>query len=325
MKKNNILITGGEGFIGCILSKFLLDIGYNIFVIDDNRSSVCKNLPNIHYYKFSVQDRIALKLLFSKYSFDGIFHLAASAYVSESVKEPISYFDNNLSSTISLLEVLSSSDFECPIIFSSSCAVYGDTKKNIKETDKTSPINPYGMSKLMCEDIINEYCKRYNSTAIFLRFFNVAGADNINNLGEIHNPETHIIPLLLKSCFGDENLKIYGTKFATPDGSAVRDYIHVLDLVNAMYKSLLYANTIKGAESLNLGDGVGSSIFELINYIKRMGLNPKFELCDNRPGDPPFLSANNSKAKKILNWRPKYNVEETINDAHKFFLNNNMY
>ncbi len=323
--KEKVLVTGGEGYIGNVLSNNLSILGYDVTVIDDNRTSFRKNLNGITYFKYPLQDRGALGKLFSEQTFDAIFHLAASAYVRESVEDPVSYFDNNLSSTISLIDGLKKSRQFCPIIFSSSCAVYGECVEPISEEMITKPINPYGMSKLMCEQIITEFCNRYNTSAVFLRFFNVAGADTVNNLGEQHEPETHVIPLLLRAGAMHKKFNVYGTNYETSDGTAVRDFIHVLDLVDGLYKSLLYCLNRKGIHIFNLGDGKGSSLLELIKIVKSIGLNPDITFHEKRQGDPPKLLANNSKAKLVLGWKPKYNVNECIEDAHNFFLKNNLY
>lgn len=234
-----------------------------------------------------------------------IIHFAASSYVGESVLNPLKYYSNNVTSTISLLKAMEQTRIK-NLVFSSTCSTYGlPTTSIISENHPQTPINPYGHSKLLCENIIATLVKISALNCITLRYFNAAGADPESEIGELHNPETHIIPLAIQAALHGSTLNINGSDFETPDGTAIRDYIHVNDLADAHIKALnLLLQTGKSC-SINLGTGKGTSILEIIDNLEILGLKAKIMFQNRREGDPPILVANPSKALTELDWYPK--------------------
>jgi UDP-glucose 4-epimerase len=235
-------------------------------------------------------------------------HFAAFIEVGESVKNPLKYYLNNTVSTLNLLKTMIETNVN-RFIFSSTAAVYGIPENiPIKESEPINPINPYGSSKAVVERMLKEFSQAYGLKYVSLRYFNAAGADESGLIGESHNPETHLIPLILKTAKGErESIKIFGTDYPTPDGTCIRDYIHVTDLAEAHYLSLQYL--MDGAESnvFNCGYGHGYSVKEVIDTCKKVtGIDFKVEETERRPGDPPILVADAEKIKKTLNWKPKY-------------------
>jgi UDP-glucose-4-epimerase GalE len=320
----NILVTGGAGYIGSQTCKELHSSGYYPIIFDNLSTG------NLWSVKWGVlvrgelidTDKIIKTIIDKK--IEAIIHFAASAYVSESMKYPIKYFENNISSTISLLKAMRETGLK-KIVFSSSCAVYGTPiDLPILETFNTNPINPYGESKLITENILKWLGEIENINWIALRYFNASGADPDGEIGECHEPETHIIPLLIKSSLpGNYKIKIYGNDLNTPDGTAIRDYIHVKDLALAHIAALkkLEYETIK--KPINLGTGVGISIKELITLIEKVSnLKVRYEIYPKREGDPSTLIASCNKAKELLNWSPKFsNIENIIYDSYNWEKN----
>jgi UDP-glucose-4-epimerase GalE len=302
---NNIIVTGGAGYIGAHCCKYLKSIGFNPITYDN------LSRGNRDFVKWGdliigdIGDKFFLRKVLNHYKPQAVIHFAAFAYVSESVEFPNLYYKNNVLNSITLID-------ECRLagiknfIFSSSCAVYGSTNcMKIKETDLLNPINPYGRSKLMVEEILEDYAKIFNFNSISLRYFNASGASKDLDIGENHNPETHLIPnVILTALKLKETLKIYGYKFKTIDGTAVRDYVHVDDLAIAHAKALLYLLSINEygkSFKFNLGTGLGTSVLEIINLTQEL-LNTKInvEYCDPRNGDPEILIADPSSAKHAL-------------------------
>ena len=309
-----ILVCGGAGYIGSHINKLLNSQGYQTVVFD--------NLGNGHKEAVkwgelvvgdmsNIQD---LEELFSKYAFDAVFHFAAYAYVGESVDNPEKYYYNNVANTLNLLRVMKKHKVN-RIIFSSSCATYGIPHKvPITENMEQKPINPYGASKLMVERILKDYHYAYGLEYVILRYFNAAGGDPDSEIGESHDPETHIIPLVLAAA-GDEkkNVKVFGTDYDTKDGSCIRDYIHVSDLATAHLLALKYLENGGNPDSFNLGNEVGVSVLEIIEAVKRVtGRTVNVIMTDRRAGDPAILVGSSEKAKEVLGWTPKYADIDTI-------------
>ena len=249
-------------------------------------------------------------------------HFCAYIEVGESVIDPQKYYINNVSNTITLLKVMLKNNVK-KFIFSSTAAVYGMPERiPIKEDDPKNPINPYGRSKWMVEQILEDYDKSYGLKSIRFRYFNAAGADEDAEIGEAHNPETHLIPLILDAALGvREDIKIFGTDYDTKDGTCIRDFIHVNDLADAHIKGLEYL--LDGGETgyFNLGSGEGYSVREVIETVKRVTKKDfKVVETDRRPGDPPYLIADSEKARSKLNWSPKYSLEEIIKTALKWHI-----
>ncbi len=265
-----------------------------------------------------------LKKLFSQHPIDAVMHFAAYAYVGESVQEPLKYYENNLRNTIELLHAVVENEIQY-FIFSSTCATYGNPQKiPIDEKHPQNPINPYGKTKRMIEEILEDYGSAYGLKSTSLRYFNAAGADPEGDIGEDHNPETHLIPLVLDVAVAKrESIKVFGTDYQTPDGTCIRDYIHVTDLAEAHILAL--QRLMDGAESsyYNLGTGHGFSVLEVIERARQItGKNILAENTDRRPGDPPVLVASNEKAISELGWNPVYaDLDDIIGTAWRWHQN----
>ncbi len=320
-----ILVTGGAGYIGSHTSKLLYQSGYDPICLD-NLSTGHKEF--VKWGPLEVGEiqntKFVIKVL-KKYKPIAVIHFAGSAYVGESVKDPIKYYNNNVGGTLSLLNAMQITNIR-NIVFSSTCATYGIPNANvIDENHPQIPINPYGESKLIVEKILSDLGKQKKISQISLRYFNAAGADKDGEIGEWHNPETHLIPLAILSALPGNILKVFGKDFPTPDGTPVRDYIHVEDLASAHIKALelIIGNQI--SDFINLGTGKGYSVKEIILELKELGLSVNFEFASRRDGDPPFLIANPLKAKSILNWEASYqNISDILKTAiswHKIHSN----
>jgi UDP-glucose-4-epimerase GalE len=311
-----ILVTGGAGYIGSHTSKKLAEHGLEP-VCYDNLSTGHRESVKWGPFEFGdLHDTHNLINVLNKYEPIGVIHFAASAYVGESVEDPFKYYRNNVGGTLSLLEAMQKTNTS-KIVFSSTCATYGMPNLNlIDETCAQNPINPYGQSKLMIEKILIDLAARNKISQISLRYFNAAGADKDKEIGEKHNPETHLIPLAIRSAFGGNELKVFGTDFSTPDGTAVRDYIHVEDLAEAHIKAIKLLQSGLQSECINLGTGSGFSVQEIIKSLQGLGLNVKFKNTTRRDGDPAYLVADAKKANRILNWKPvSSNINSILSSA----------
>ena len=320
MKK--ILVTGGAGYIGSHACKLVAKSGYEPICFDNLSTGYRDFVRWGPLIEGDLRDTSSLKETFQKFKPAAVIHFAGSSLVGESVQDPLKYFDNNVSGTISLLNVMKDSGIR-NIVFSSTCATYGaDSSSPIDESFPQNPINPYGMSKLMIERILNNLSSTKEISHVSLRYFNAAGADKDNEIGESHDPETHLIPLAINSALGGEELKIFGNDFPTKDGTAVRDYIHVEDLAAAHIKALEYLINGGKSDFINLGTGEGYSIKEILNILKDLGLNPHTINSPRREGDPAVLVANAAKAMKVLNWAPNYNIRQILASAKKWHSKN---
>ncbi len=318
-----ILVTGGAGYVGSHTCKLLASQGHTPVVVD--------NLVYGHewavrwgpFYKIDIFEKEKIIEILKKEKIEAVLHFAAFAYVGESVKNPYKYYYNNVLGTMSLLEAMKESGVS-KIVFSSTCATYGEPEVvPIPETCKQSPINPYGHSKLMVETILQDYVRAYGFSAICLRYFNACGADVDFQIGEAHDPETHLIPLALQAVYEDnKQLTIFGTDYATEDGTCIRDYIHVTDLASAHILALSRLQQGGIFEAFNVGTGKGLSVFQIISAIEKISQRKvKKILGSRRQGDPPKLIANGERAFKDLGWSPKFSdVENIVATAHGWYV-----
>ena len=314
MSKINILVVGGAGYIGSHMCKYLSKNNYQPIVLDSlvyGHAQAVKWGPLI---KGSVQNTDLLKKIFAEYNIAVVMHFAAFTYVGESVENPGKYYNNNVAATISLLDEMVNSNIS-NFIFSSSCAAYGNPVEiPITENHPQNPINPYGRTKLMVEQILDDYENAYGMKSVSLRYFNAAGADPDKELGEDHQPETHLIPLVLQTALGQkENIHIFGNNYPTTDGTCIRDYIHINDLAQAHLLALeRLLNNLPGGK-YNLGNGNGYSVKEVIETACQItGRNIPLQITDRRAGDTAILIGSSKKAVKELGWKPKYPDLNTI-------------
>jgi len=314
----HVLVTGGAGYIGSHTAKFLAQAGLEPVVVDNlqrgHRAAV-KWGPLI---EADVADRTAIESVLDKYRIHAVFHFAAFAYVGESMQAPGLYFRNNVAGTLNLLEAMRARGVG-KIVFSSTCATYGDPLRiPIDEDHPQSPVNPYGESKLMVERLLHWFGVAYDLRWIALRYFNAAGADPDGELGEEHHPETHLIPLALDAAIDpDQALQIYGNDYDTPDGTAIRDYLHVTDLASAHLAAMRYLDAGGASTAFNLGTGRGYSVREVAAMVERVsGRKLRVQEVGRRAGDPPCLIADAKKSAALLDWRPEHSdLQEIVQTA----------
>jgi len=314
MNSKTILVTGGAGYIGSHTVKALESEGFRVVIYDNLTTGHREFAKNRLFIQGDVGDKALISKTLEEYGVDMVIHFAANAYVGESVINPMKYYTNNIVKGVSFLNALVESGVK-KIVFSSSCATYGiPDKVPISEDTIQSPINPYGHTKLMFEQILHDYDNAYGLKSISLRYFNAAGADEDGDVGEWHNPETHVIPLLLQTAAGIRNhFAIFGTDFQTPDGTCIRDYIHVTDLANAHVSAVKHLLQTNKSDVFNLGTGCGVSVRELIETAKKVtGKEIHVIESERRPGDPAVLVADSRKAKEILHWEAKHSSIENI-------------
>lgn len=314
----NILIAGGAGYIGSHTVKYLLKNNYNAVVVDNLVYGHREAVLTDNFEQIDLADKVALDKVFKKYKIDAVIHFAAFTYVGESVTNPQKYYRNNVVNTLNLLDTMIENGVK-NIVFSSTCATYGNPQYiPMDEKHPQNPINPYGKTKLMIEQIMADYEIAYGLKYAALRYFNAAGADAQGDLGEDHNPETHLIPLVLKAIKGEiPDIKVFGTDYDTADGTCIRDYIHVEDLADAHMKAVEKLFETQKSYCINLGTGIGTSVKEIINAAEKVtGKKVPLVYDSRRAGDPAKLCASNQKAKEILNWAPKYtDIHEIIATA----------
>lgn len=321
-----ILVLGGAGYIGSHTVKELCDAGENVVVADclatGHKEAVNKKA---RFYKGDIRDGAFLDEIFTKEKIDVVMHFCAFSLVGESVVDPIKYYDNNMGGAIMLLKKMHEHGLN-KIVFSSTAAVYGEPERvPIMENDKTEPTNPYGETKLSMEKMFKWASKAYGINFVSLRYFNASGADQTGFIGEDHNPETHLIPLILQVPLGKRKfISIFGTDYPTPDGTCIRDYIHVTDLAQAHILAAKYLMAGNKSDIFNLGNGVGFSVKEVIETARKVTGHPipaKEE--GRRAGDPAQLIASSAKAREILGWKPEHDsLEEIIASAWKWHKNN---
>jgi len=322
MSNRNVLVTGGAGYVGSHICKILNDRGYTP-VVFDNLSTGHKEF--VKWGPLYVGDILSLSDLdsvFREFSISSVIHCAAKAYVSESVSDPIKYYRENITGSINVLDTFvryGGSYF----VFSSSCAVYGNTTKiRIKEDHETTPINPYGFTKLAIEKLIRDLKNIHKFNFAILRYFNAAGAETQSDLGELHEPETHIIPLMMNSLKTQSVFKIFGNDYSTHDGTAIRDFVHVSDLALAHINSLEFLSSSKQDVLCNIGSGDEISVLDLVLQMQK--LDPKFQYIfeNRRVGDPEYLVANNELSKIILKMEyTNSNIANILQTAQQWSKN----
>jgi len=312
-----ILVTGGAGYIGSHVVLALVDEGYEVVVVDNlvyGHREVVEGLSGVKLVVGDIGDRALMKKVFIGHVIDAIMHFSAFAYVGESVTNPSKYFQNNVASMLNFLDEAVNAGIE-RIVFSSTCATYGcPSQIPISEDCPQSPINPYGASKLMAERILDDYDTAYGLKSVVFRYFNAAGADALGRSGENHDPETHLIPLVLDAAAGlRPAIQVFGDDYDTPDGTCIRDYIHVTDLARAHVLGLDYLMKGNDSNKFNLSNGKGYSVMEVINSVERVVGKPVLVCIEGRrEGDPPVLIGNASKAASMLGWVPQYPEIDTI-------------
>ncbi len=317
MKKARVLVTGGAGYIGSCMVKRLLEENLRVVVFDNlsmgQRVMVDRRAA---FMKGDLRRPADLKALFRKYKVDAVLHFAAAAFVGESVKNPMKYHDNNVIGTMNLLQAMRDAKVK-KLIFSSSCATYGEpVRLPIDENHPQKPTNPYGASKLIAEWMMNDLASSSDFTYIALRYFNACGAHHSGEIGEKHDPETHIIPNILKAAKNGKKFTVFGGNFKTPDGTCVRDYVHVDDLADAHLLALKALGRGVKNQAFNLSWSRGFSNLEILKTAEKvLGRTISYKIGPRRPGDPSRLVGSAAKAKKILKWAPKRDLKEMIRSA----------
>jgi len=318
-----ILVTGGAGYIGSHAVRALANLNYQVIVLDNliygHKEAIINS--SVKFVEGDISNKSLVTDIIKTYKVEAVMHFAAFAFVGESVTDPSKYYTNNLASSIAMLDAMREAGCK-NIIFSSTCATYGTpTYMPLDELHPQAPINPYGASKWMLERVIKDYHHAYGLNYAFLRYFNASGCSADGLIGEDHTPETHLIPLILKAVKGERAaITVFGTDYDTPDGTCIRDYIHVEDLADAHIKAFTFLLSGKGPVICNLGTGTGYSVKEMIDATERVtGKKVPVVFGDRREGDPAVLVANATKAFDEIGWKAKYtNIEEIITTAWKW-------
>lgn len=311
----SVLVLGGAGYIGSHTVYELIDKGEDVVVADDLLTGFREAVhPKAKFYRGDIRDRAFIDSVFDREDIDGVIHFAAFSQVGESMTRPLKYYNNNLCGTETLLESMVAHGVD-KIVFSSTAATYGEPERiPILETDRTVPTNTYGETKLSMEKMFHWTGQAHNLRYVSLRYFNACGAHPDGQIGEAHDPETHLIPLILQVPLGQrDHIAIFGTDYDTPDGTCVRDYIHVSDLAQAHIRALRYLREGGKSDIFNLGNGVGFSVREVIETARKVTGHPIPATEEaRRAGDPSTLIASSAKAKEILGWDPQFDDLETI-------------
>ena len=313
------IVLGGAGYIGSHAVNKLIENNYDVIVVDNLQSGHEEAINSkAKFYKGDIRDKNFLSSVFKEENIDGVFHFAANSIVGESMKEPLMYFNNNVYGMQILLEVMNEHNVN-KIVFSSTAATYGEPKQvPITEDMETCPTNTYGETKLTMEKMMKWCDKAYGMKYVALRYFNVAGAEDDGSIGEDHNPETHLIPIVLQTALGKrDHITIFGDDYDTEDGTCVRDYVHVVDLVEAHILAMKYLTHGGESNTFNLGSSQGFSVKEIVETARKVtDKNIKAIIGERRAGDPSKLIASSDKARKILGWNPiRTNIENIIKDA----------
>ncbi len=320
----NILVTGGAGYIGSHFVKRLILKNFNVIVLDNlSRGHLRAIHPKAIFEKADLLNEEQLHRILSRYNIDTVVHFAAFAYVGESVENPSLYYTNNVVGSLNLIKSVVRAGIK-HFIFSSTCSVYGDNVKiPIDESQPVNPMNPYAQTKLTIEKILHDFERAYGLKYVALRYFNAAGADALGSIGESHDPETHLIPIVLQTALGlREKVLIFGNDYPTRDGTCIRDYVHVEDLAEAHLLALEFLLKENRSEIVNLGTGNGNSVSEIIDLAREITSRKiPSEVTERRPGDPAILVADNQKAKRLLSWQPRYNIKEIISSAWQWHKN----
>jgi UDP-glucose-4-epimerase GalE len=318
-----VLVIGGAGYIGSHTARALRRRGHEVIIYDNLSTGHASLAAGFELVQADVADAAALSAALRRV--DSVMHFAARAYVGESVKDPRRYFKNNVEAGLLLLNAC----LDCGVrrlIFSSTCAVYGVPEKvPITEIIPRQPVNPYGVSKLFFEQALEAYDRAYGLRSASLRYFNAAGADESGEIGEMHDPESHLIPLAMQAACGQRaELEIFGTDYPTPDGTCVRDYVHVNDLAEAHIVALDRLASGGNSMAVNLGSGRGHSVKEILNKVEQVsGLRVPVRLAERRPGDPPELVADPSLAEKLLGWKATRSLDDIVKTAWKWMQKQN--
>lgn len=314
-----ILVTGGAGYIGSHATYLLIERGFDVVVVDNlstgHREAVHEKAK---FYEGDIGDYKFISNVLKEENIDGVIHFAAFSLVGESMENPYKYYENNVAKTNNLLKAMVDFDVK-NIVFSSTAATYGEPKTiPILESDETNPTNVYGETKLSMEKMIKWYNKAYGLKYVCLRYFNVAGAHSSGEIGEAHNPETHLIPIILQVASGRrDKISVYGDDYDTKDGTCIRDYVHVIDLVDAHIKAIEYLFNGSESDVFNLGSGEGFTVYEMIEAARKVtGDEIPLVVAGRRAGDPAKLIASSEKAREILGWKPKFeDITKMIEDA----------
>jgi UDP-glucose 4-epimerase len=316
-----VLVTGGAGYIGSHMVKLLADSGAQVTVLDDLSTGHAEPMRGRDFVQGDIADAAFTRKLLEQKRIEAVVHFAASSLVGESMADPLKYYRRNVGGTAALLQAMRDAGV-ARIVFSSTAAVYGDPVRiPIDEAHPTQPVNPYGGSKLAVERMLSDCSTAYGIGAVVLRYFNAAGADPSGELGERHDPETHLIPLVLQAAAGRrESISVFGNDWPTRDGTCVRDYIHVSDLCIAHLQALEWLAKGGRYEVFNLGNGEGATVLEVIDAARRVTARPiKIVKAQRRAGDPPSLIADASKARRVLGWKPaRADIEGIVRDAWNF-------
>ena len=309
-----ILVTGGAGYIGSHMVRLLAEGGHSVVTVDDLSAGFCDAVLGGEFVRASLLDKAALAGLFDAHRFGAVMHFAGSIAVGESMCDPAKYYQNNLTGTLNLLDAMLEHGVN-KLVFSSSAAIFGAPQYvPIDEQHQKSPINPYGMTKWVTERVLCDYDSAYGMRSVSLRYFNAAGASPDAVLGERHEPETHLIPLALRAAHGGlSELTVFGTDYDTPDGTCIRDYIHIMDLCDAHLLALQHLNSDCDSCAYNLGNGRGYSVKEVIRVVERVsGKKVPVQYVPRRAGDPPRLVADARKICKEWGWSPRFSALEQI-------------
>jgi UDP-glucose-4-epimerase GalE len=308
-----ILVTGGAGYIGSHTVRLLLQQGHDVTVVDNLSKGYRHNVPPSRLYEISLSDTAALIGLMKEKQCDAVIHFAAFISVGESMREPARYFINNVAGSLSLLDAMVQAGVK-HIVFSSTAAVYGNPHASpILETFPIQAVNAYGESKVMVETLLRWFDQIHRLTSVCLRYFNASGADPKAALGEEHEPETHLIPLVLRAVQTGKPITVFGDDYATPDGTCIRDYIHVYDLAQAHILAVEYLLNGGPSDQFNVGTGAGSSVLEMIRTVEEVtGRKVPYVVGPRREGDPPRLVASSQKLRDRLGWSPQYADLRTI-------------
>jgi UDP-glucose-4-epimerase GalE len=313
-----VLVTGGSGYVGSHSVRELAAAGHEVIVFDNLSTGHRRLSDGFPLIEGDIGDTGALSVALRQV--DAVLHFAASAYVGESVQNPRKYFRNNVENALKLLDAVLGSAVRL-FVFSSTCATYGvPAELPIRESSPQAPINPYGATKLFFEQVLSAYSVSHGLRYAALRYFNAAGAHADGSIGEIHSPETHLIPLAIRAALGiSPPLQVFGANLETPDGTCVRDFIHVSDLGAAHVLALEYLERGGESTSLNLGTGKGTSVTEILSTLKCIaGREVPHVFAEARPGDPPVLYADPSKSKSVLGWEARRDLDEIVNSAWKW-------
>jgi len=313
-----LLIPGGAGYIGSHMVRYAQEYGHEVVVLDDFSTGHEWAVKDCEILRVNLLDQDKLSQLLKGRHFDGVIHFAAKSLVGESVKKPDLYYRNNVVGNLNLVNEMLNNDIS-NLVFSSTAAIFGNpVTDKIAEDHPKNPINPYGQSKLMVENMLQDICSANDFNTTCLRYFNAAGAHESGEIGEAHDPETHLIPNVLKAALSNESsLKVFGDDYPTPDGTCVRDYVHVTDLAQAHLLGLKYIQNKKGFSAFNLGNGDGFSVLEVINECENVtNKEIPFQIDKRREGDPAVLVADNRLALNALNWVPqKSNINDIIKSS----------